>query len=374
MTLKKSVLMSGICCLCHILNLSAQSSDTLVKSKNNSFLLYPVVFFLPETNLGIGVAGVYNFRFKGEASESNPSQISFTANYTLKNQWLFIVPFELYKKNQKWKYKGELAYNIFFYNYYGIGTHSLSKNRETYDAEFPRFRLDVLRSYRKFFFGLRYRFDHFQIDKIKENGLLQDDNPTGISGGTTSGLGILLQYDSRDFIQFPTKGMYAESQLYTNSAATGSNFRFTRFSASVSTFHKISKDCILANYGYIISNSKGLPFFEMAYIGNPVSGRGFQDRRFIDRSLFTLQSELRFPVYRRFSGVTFANLSWISPDFQSYVLRQNHPSFGAGLRFKISKKYRARLRIDYAFARDVFDETGQKKWSSALYATINDAF
>ena len=35
---------------------------------------------------------------------------------------------------------------------------------------------------------------------------------------------------------------------------------------------------------------------------------------------------------------------------------------------------RQRLRIDYAFARDVFDETGQKKWSSALYATINDAF
>jgi outer membrane protein assembly factor BamA len=374
MNIKKLVLIVTTGLLFYVHFLEAQSSDSLSQSKNNSLLLYPIVFYLPETSLGLGVAGVYNFRFEGEPQESNPSQITFTANYTLKNQWLFIFPFELYRKNQKWKYKGELAYNIFFFNYYGIGPLSLSENRETYDATFPRFRIDVLRSYGNFFVGLRYRFDNFQIDKIKENGLLSNDNPTGVSGGITSGAGILIQYDSRDYIQFPTKGVFAETQFYTNSPVIGSNFNFFRFSSSVSTFHTLYKDWILANYGYFISNSKGIPFFEMASIGNLVSGRGFQDRRFIDRSLLTIQSELRFPIYKRFSGVTFANLSWISPNTHSYVLNRNLPSYGAGLRFKISKKFRARLRIDYALAKDVIDESGQKKWSTALYATINDAF
>ena len=50
-------------------------ADTI--KTRNSILVYPLVFYLPETRFGGGMAAIYTFRFKGESPKTNPSQIRF---------------------------------------------------------------------------------------------------------------------------------------------------------------------------------------------------------------------------------------------------------------------------------------------------------
>ena len=93
---------------CSQFNISSDSDTTKIK---NQILAYPVVFYLPETRWGFGAAGLYNFRFSDVPSESNPSQIQLIASYTQNKQLILVMPFELFRKNNTWKIKGEMTYS-----------------------------------------------------------------------------------------------------------------------------------------------------------------------------------------------------------------------------------------------------------------------
>ena len=109
--------------MCSQLDKYSNSDTTKIK---NQFLAYPVVFYLPETRWGFGAAGLYNFRFRSESAESNPSQIQLIASYTQNKQLIFVMPFELYRKYNTWKIKGELTYFRYQFNAYGIGFDTVS--------------------------------------------------------------------------------------------------------------------------------------------------------------------------------------------------------------------------------------------------------
>jgi len=66
----------------------AQTADTVPEADN---IILPIIFYLPETSFGFSATGVYTFRFDGETAASRPSQIIYSAVYTLKNQIIRIV-------------------------------------------------------------------------------------------------------------------------------------------------------------------------------------------------------------------------------------------------------------------------------------------
>ena len=204
-------------------NISASYNDTTkIKSQ---FLAYPIAFYLPETRWGFGAAGFYNFRFKNEKPTSNPSQVQFTFSLTQNRQVIMTIPFELYRSNNLWKFKGEISYYRYVYNFYGIGLSSKFDDKESFRANYPRFRIDILRRYKRFFAGFRFRVDNMQIEDKKVNGLLENGNYTGEDGGVISGIGLVGQLDTRDYIFNPTKGVFMETEIFANAKFTQSNSR-----------------------------------------------------------------------------------------------------------------------------------------------------
>jgi|GEM_PF-4678174 len=68
-----------------------------VDTANTKFKVFslPIAYFTPEIDWGFGVVSLVSFRFKNESKESRVSQFQFGAAYTLRNQLLFYLPFQL---------------------------------------------------------------------------------------------------------------------------------------------------------------------------------------------------------------------------------------------------------------------------------------
>ena len=119
--------------------------DTTEVKKKVKVLALPGAFSSPETSLGFGLVGLATFRLKGESDTTQASQINIGAAYTLLDQYLLFIPFQLFWKEEKYKLYGELGYYKFYFLFHGIGSDHLGENEEAFDVLFPRVRINFLK-------------------------------------------------------------------------------------------------------------------------------------------------------------------------------------------------------------------------------------
>lgn len=337
--------------------------DTSEYNKQDDFSLsaFPLAFFLPETGFAFGGAGILVFNV-GDQKAFRKSQISLGAAYTLKNQLLIFVPYELYLK-QKLKIYGEIGYYRYIYNYFGIGIDSRESDLETYSANFPRIVNTV--SYRlneKYFLGIQNKLDVFEI--VQAGELLSDASPTGIEGGILSSIGVSLSYDDRDDIFYPTKGAFIEFVAETAGRHTFSTFDYSLFQLDARYFRSLVKNHIVGVNLYTGSQLGNSPFFNYFFMSSGKRGRGYNDRRFTDKNIALLQAEYRYPIYKRLTGTAFTSVGTVSATYGGLVNSTKKVSYGAGLRYQMSKKQKSNLRLDVARGDEGFQ----------FYITIGEAF
>ncbi len=348
--------------LLFFVNKGITQSDSIYNPRDNfSVSGFPLVFFLPETGLAFGGLGLTVFNI-GEEKSWRKSQVQLGVAYTLKKQLLIFAPYELYLK-QNWKINGEVGYYRYFYNYYGIGIDSKKDNLEFYDANYPRIISTVsYRATQNWLIGLSYRFDNFEIPNT--DSLLTINNLNGISGGVLSTLGVELGYDSRNDIFYPSSGIFGTLKIDNSSNITFSDFEYWSVLLNVSYYTQLAENHILAfNYtsGSQLGNS---PFYNYVYLSSGKNARGFDDRRFLDKNINLLQAEYRFPIYKRLRGCAFTSLGTVANSYSELYSNPQKFSYGAGLRFQLSKKQKSHVRADVAHSYEGFQ----------FYVTIGEAF
>ncbi len=346
-------------------SLTAQSStDTSVIVKNRLFGL-PIAFFAPETNWGFGAAGIATFRLKGEPATSQPSQLQIGFAYTLNKQWLLYLPFQLFKQNEEYKLYGELGYYLYTYQFYGVGNATLEEDQEFYDVNYPRVRINFLKQvYPNLFAGVRYWMDDFQIKEVEPDGLLDTEEIVGAAGGLLSGLGLVLNYDTRDNIFFPRKGVFAEIVGFKNGAYLGSDFNFNKLYIDLSSYIRVKNQVVAFNMYTELTNGT-VPFNQLSLLGGPKRMRGHFEGRFRDKHFISLQTEYRFPLFFKWlRGVVFAGVGEVSPTISDFELVNFKYHYGTGLRILVNASEQVYMRLDAGFGRD----------TSGFYVTIGEAF
>jgi len=340
----------------------ASPQDT---SKRSTLIPLPIIFFTPETEWGFGAAGIYSFHFQEDSLNSRPSQIQLGFAYTLRNQILAYLPFQLFIKNSQYKIYGELGYYRYLYEFSGIGNEGFKEESEIFSVKFPRVRLNGLYQFRKnYFIGLRYWMDDYNITEVEEDGLLSDRMITGSEGGFLSGLGLVFNQDTRDQIFYPSKGKYTEVVVFFNRKAFGSDFNYTKLIFDASQFYETSWNHILAWNVYVELTAGEAPFNQLSLLGGPKRMRGYFEGALRDKQYLTLQGEYRLPLFWRFGMVVFGGLGAVGSDINEIDLDDIQYSFGAGLRFLLDKKQKVNLRLDAGFG----------KKTSGLYITVSEAF
>jgi hypothetical protein len=360
--LQRLILTITLAFVCFLANAQVPDS-TYIKDRNTTF--FPVAFYLPETSLGLGALSLTTFRFSEETSISRPSQVIVSTAYTFKNQFLLFVPFELYKDAEKTRIKGELGFYKYFYNYYGISNSSLASDLEFYNVTFPRFYGSYARTvYKKLNIGLGYKFDYFNITEIETAGLLDNNQPTGFDGGIKSNIFFLLYVDTRNNILSSTKGFYLETEFQRSINFFLSDFDYWKYNLDIRYYFPFAQKYTLASQLNFSHASNGTPFFDLPFIGSPSRARGLANRRYINYNIISLQSELRFPVYKRFSGVSFVTMNLLPDQLDDIFRETTRWSYGLGLRFLLDPKEGARMRLDVASGGEGIN----------FYITLNEAF
>lgn len=166
--------------------ISAQTPPVLEppsSSKRTLFTGFPVFYYTPETRFAFGLTGLSLFNFPKDSSQSTKSSISLLAVYTQNKQWLFSLPFNLFLKNRNYLVYGEVTYNRFNYNFYGVGNAVPETFSERYGVQFPRIRLTALKKLAPHFYaGLRYAFDNYNLFNLDSTGLLIKNEIAGSKG------------------------------------------------------------------------------------------------------------------------------------------------------------------------------------------------
>lgn len=355
--------------------LQAQSSDSTLtrlqkmsEEKDQRVLVVPSIYYTPETNWYFGL-GMYGY-FKTDKADTTlrVSQIRGALGYTLNQQIVFWLPGEFYFKSNKYRLLTELGFYRWPYEFNGIGNSIDTFYTEPYSATFPRIRFSLQQQViPNLFVGPRYWIQSVNMNQIEKGGLLENNMITGYQGGLTSGLGLTVLYDNRDYVLAPTSGFYAEASSLHNFNFIGSDFSFSTLVIDLRGYLKIKKDHMLAAQLYGKFNSGNPPFNQMSLLGGAARLRGYREGRYRDLNLVSSQIEYRSAFYKDFMGIAvFAGAGMVSNQLSGFSTKHLRSASGAGFRFLMDPENRLTVRIDYA--------VGQGKENRQFYFTLSEAF
>lgn len=154
----------------------------------------------------------------------------------------------------------------------------------------------------------------------------------------------IVEYDTRDNVFTPTRGIYAESAYLASREGLGATVDFERFDQTLIGWHPLPHDVTLGVRGNYAWASDGTPFFLRPY----VLLRGVQAVRYQGDHVASVELEARWQLYRRWSLVVFggAGKTWTHRVGGSTT--QNVASGGAGFRYELARKFGMHVGLDVA--------------------------
>jgi outer membrane protein assembly factor BamA len=351
--------------VCYSCGLSGVNpGDSLSSKKRYLLSALPVVFYTPETRFGFGASGICIFNFKNDSLLAPRSSVSLGVAYTQNKQVLFYLPYNLFIKNRSYQLYGELDYNKFFYNFYGVGNDQPKDFVEKYGVEFPRLRVTALKKLAKHFYaGFRYAYDKFSLFNLDTAAQLVKGLIPGFKGGVVSGLGLVALYDSRNNVFYPSKGTWSELVVYHDDPVTGSSFNYTRVAFDFCKYYNYKKN-ILALNAYSIYSNTDVPFFQMGVLGGQKKMRGFYEGRYRDNNLLVFQAEYRRHLFWLLGFTIFGDVGQVAHRYDMFNNKEWKYTYGAGIRLMLDKTQKINLRIDCAVGNNTI----------LPYFTIGEAF
>ena len=340
----------------------AQEDDS---SNTNGVSWFPIpfAFYTPETKLAFGVLVITAFKLY-ETVNSRPSSVSASVFYTLNNQYDFSLSPELFLNDDKYFIAAELNYAKIIGKYYGIGNDTEEIENPDFEARnsliFLKLQSEILPHLR---IGGVYELRDAEVTDPMQNPYLLSGNTFGGEGGITSGLGLVLSYDSRNHIFYPASGGYYEISTTVFSGTIGSDYNYTKTSIDLRKYLEINTNQILAIqllYNFVTGST---PFYDMPLLGGDEIMRGYFQGRYRDNNYIAAQLEYRIRVWWRFGMVGFISAGDVADKISTFDIGELKYSYGAGLRFRIDETELWDLRIERGFGQN----------SSGFYFHYNQA-
>jgi outer membrane protein assembly factor BamA len=352
MTIRFIIYLLGILLISYSETTADANPDSLKSSEKNqkkySIGAYPVIFYTDETRLAGGAAAQVVHRARSERYSSSLGIIGF---YTQNKQYNFGAAPEIYLKEGIYKFSGTISYSYFPDKFYGIGNNTSKENAEDYTSRLFSTKSSLQkRVYSNLYFGVQYVFAHTKLTETEEGKLLDSGTIRGSEGGSLSGTGINLAWDSRDNNLYPTSGSYHQFSAASSGSALGSDFTYNSYLLDLRHYRSIFSKHILAFQGVIEINTGSPPFQVLNQLGFYL--RGYAQNRFQDKVLVALQSEYRLPLFWRLGLVGFAGCGQVAREFDEISLKELKPSAGLGIRFTLIPEQKVNLRIDIGMGKD----------------------
>lgn len=332
-------------------------------SARSSFTWIPLANYSPETSVLFALIGGWNIYPAGRDTTARPNQVFGGVYGTLRGQFGFLLFPDLYFDHERVRLYLQFEMTRYPDQFFGIGNALPESNREP----FTLFRVAAIgsllfnlqgKSIRTGWnLGPRFDFDYQHIFDRKVGGLLDaDPSIIGRSGGFLSGIGLALNYDSRDKAVAPAFGEFIEARVIPYSRYLGSSFDFVRLVLDARKFFPLEGEPgrhVVGVHWYTDYSIGDVPFARMGLLSTVVNGatilRGYFGGRYRDKFASTVQAEYRFPLWWRFGGVLYGGVGNVAPDAAHFQFDNLKTALGLGLRFALIPEERINLRVDVAY-------------------------
>jgi hypothetical protein len=263
--------------------------------------------------------------------------------YTANNSWLvgafragtFVKPGITYRAAVAY---GDL--NLGFYQKLPNG----NEKQFLFNFKIVPFYLQGLKQFRnhKWSAGLQYLFLNTKVS------LPNDSLPSFVLGkeknSVVSQLGGVIQYDSRDNIFTPDKGLRVQANFFWSNNAIGSDYNSWRINYSAIGYTPIMPKLI-----------GGLRFEGQQSLGNPpfyllpyIVLRGVPAARYQGNATLLSEGETRWDLYKRWSLVFFGGTAVAFDKWSNVFENPLVYSYGSGFRYLIARKFKLRMGMDVA--------------------------
>lgn len=255
-----------------------QQSNEVRNDKKIDFSIIGGPHFSKDTKLGLGIVASGLYRLDRAGMSLSPSNISLYGDITTTGFYLLgidgntIFPRDLYR----------LDVNMYFFSflsqYWGIG-YGNGKRNDGY-TEYKRKEIQIkLDFYREIapntFIGVTGMYRHVNGKDFKDIRFLEGErNKISSLGG-----GLILTYDSRDFIPNPYKGTYAKIEQTFFPKFLGNCYSFQRTDLQIRHYDELWKGAVLAYDLNGTFKSGNTPWSMVAHLGKetlPSYGLGYR--------------------------------------------------------------------------------------------------
>jgi hypothetical protein len=327
------------------------------------FIYAPNVSYSSETGFGFGGQILRPFRLHPGALRD--SSFRLKGRFTLKGQQEVEFRSDL-RFGSGYGINTKLAYSSLPYRFYGIGPDTPEEAEEIYRpqevlayVEFFRRLTPALRA------GLRYEYEQVKLLETESGGLLDTGAVRGgVEDRHVLGLGLVLDWDTRDRPYSPTRGAYYEAFGMVFDDELGSEADLNVYNLDLKNYFPVTADHVFATQFFVYAARGDAPFWRMAALGGREHTRGYRHGRYLDRILVSAQGEYRFGVWRRIGLVVFGGVGDVAAEWRNLELEHMQPTLGTGLRLRTGSVEAVRARLDLAFGRN----------STRVYFTLDEAF
>lgn len=330
---------------------------------NWNLMTIPYTGYTPETSWQFGTTGVYYFK---TANSPLYSDVNFNLGYYLDTQWNVDV-------NSRIHFNSDLQWYLDLYlsaknsndTFFGVGDE-INADGYAYHTN-----LIDIQAKPNFYITdkilitptLRIHYeDAFNTNSADSETL---NSVTGFGDICFIGIGAAVTYDTRSNFYYPNSGIFAKINATYNQPLITNGSNSMLINGDFRQYIPIYNDFIFAwNFYTEFSFGNDIPFQLMPTIGGQDILRGV--RRYLYRNdyVYSLQGELRIPIWRFLKATAYAGIG----DAYSYdqtTWQMPKVGYGVGLRACI---HQSKTNIRFDIARQNYDNN----WS--FYFTVKEAF
>lgn len=337
-----------------------EKSNDVNNDKRFDFSIIGGPHYSSDSKFGIGLVASGLYRIDRSDLSISPSNVSIYGDITTTGAYVIGISGNTLFPKMKYRIDADVFLSYRPSRYWGIGYNAGRKDYYSeYDNLEVQFKFDFLKKMAdNTYLGLTTNFKNVKGKNFDDISLLGGEDIRS----TAMGVGLILSYDSRDFIPNPYKGIYAKIEHIYYPKFLGSTYNFHRTELTFRYYKKVWEGGVLAFDLQGTMNNGDIAWNFMELLGSSYQMRGYYKGQYRDKNIIQSQIELRQKVYRRSGAVLWAGAGNVFPKFSEFEWSHTLPTFGIGYRWEF--KNRVNVRLDY----------GIGKGQTAFYFNINEAF
>jgi hypothetical protein len=357
------VLLAGVLLQGPLIARQARTTEADTSSRFQSGIYpLPIIFYTPETGIAGGAAVLYLYR---HLPSPRASAITADIIYTQKRQFIAEIAGDQYFGEGRYRLTTDLLFQKYPDKFFGVGNNTSESSEETYTPQTFLVKAVLYKSLSSHVnIGPTARYESVSMQERASGGILASGLLPGSRSGTSRGLGIVANWDSRDNTFATETGSFYQLTTLFYRSAFGSDYSYDDVQIDLRNFFKMFSDHVIAVQGIGEFIDGSAPFQSLAKFGGQNIMRGYFDGRYRDKNGVALQMEYRVPVWWRFGVVGFAGVAQVAERISSLAMNRFWVAGGVGLRFAWNPEERVNLRLDYGVGNN----------SSGVYITMTEAF